>query len=202
MSLIAQVHSRYVFGRRVRVLAALLAELLPQGASVLDVGCGDGSLAKLIGAQRPDVTIRGIDLLVREHTAIPVEAFDGVHFPAADGTYDVVMFVDVLHHTNNAVELLTEARRVARHSILIKDHTRNGWLAGPTLRLMDAVGNARFGVALPYNFWTRDQWQTAFAHLGVSVELWRSRLGLYPMWANWVFGRSLHFIAQLGVRRS
>ncbi|AOS44950.1 hypothetical protein Verru16b_02019 [Lacunisphaera limnophila] len=201
MNIIATVHGRYVFGRRVRVLAEHLAALIPPGASVLDVGCGDGTLAKLIGAQRPDVTIRGIDLLVREHTAIPVEAFDGAKFPAADGAYDVVMFVDVLHHTDNASQLLQEARRVSRHSILIKDHTRNGWLAGPTLRLMDAVGNARFGVALPYNFWTHDQWRSAFGELGVVVEAWSSQLHLYPAWADWVFGRSLHFIAQLRVQR-
>jgi SAM-dependent methyltransferase len=179
-----------------RVLAEHLDELLPLDASVLDVGCGDGSLAKLIGDRRPDVKIRGIDLLVREQTAIPVEAFDGSHIPAAKGAYDVVMFVDVLHHTDDAWVLLQEARRVARHSILIKDHTRNGWLAGPMLRFMDAVGNARFGVALPYNFWTREQWQAAFLKLDVNIVVWRSRLGLYPAWADWLFGRSLHFIAQ------
>ncbi len=197
MSVVADIHGRYVFGRRVRVLAAHLAELLPRNATVLDVGCGDGSLARLIGTLRPDVSIRGIDLLVRPQTAIPVEAFDGAHFPAADGSYDVVMFVDVLHHTHNAAQLLGEARRVARQFILIKDHTRDGWLAGATLRFMDAVGNARFGVALPYNFWSLAQWRAAFDELGLETETWRTRLGLYPAWADWLFGRSLHFVGRL-----
>ena len=196
MSAIARVHSGYVAGRRVAVLAGHLAELLPRDASVLDVGCGDGSLAKLICDRRPDVQMRGIDVLVRERTAIPVEPFDGSHFPAADGSCDVVMFVDVLHHTDDARVLLREARRVARRNILLKDHTRDGLLAGPTLRFMDGVGNARFGVALPYNYWSRAQWQTAFRDLDVNVEVWQSRLGLYPSWANWLFGRSLHFIAR------
>ena len=196
MSAIARVHGGYIAGRRVQVLARHLADLLPRDASVLDVGCGDGSLAKLIGDRRPDVQMRGIDVLVRDQTAIPVEPFDGSHFPAADGSYDVVMFVDVLHHTEDAHILLKEARRVARRNIVLKDHTRDGLLAGPTLRFMDGVGNARFGVALPYNYWTRDQWQTAFRDLHVEVELWQSRLGLYPSWANWLFGRSLHFIAR------
>lgn len=146
--------------------------------------------------------MRGIDVLVRPQTAIPVESFDGTHIPAADGSYDVVMFVDVLHHTNDPLVLLREARRVARQSIVLKDHTRNGLLAGLTLRFMDGVGNSRYGVALPYNYWRREQWQTAFRELGLIVEIWQRELGIYPAWANWLFGRSLHFIARVGVPRS
>ena len=47
-------------------LAQHLADLLPRNASVLDVGTGDGSLAQRIGQLRPDVTLRGIDLLVSD----------------------------------------------------------------------------------------------------------------------------------------
>ena len=197
MSLMARVHGNYVLGRRVQVLARHLAEMLPRDASVLDVGCGDGSLAKLICDQRPDVNMRGIDVLVREPTAIPVEPFDGAHIPADDGSFDVAMFVDVLHHTDDPRLLLREARRVTRRNILLKDHTCNGLLARPVLRFMDGVGNARFGVALPYNYWTRAQWQAAFRDLHLEIEAWQSRLGLYPAWADWLFGRSLHFIARL-----
>jgi SAM-dependent methyltransferase len=199
MSVIEKVHGGYVAGRRIRVLATHLAGLLPQNASVLDVGCGDGSLAQLIQDRRSDVRMRGLDVLVRPQTAIPVEPFDGATIPAADGSYDVVMFVDVLHHTHDPLVLLREARRVARQCILLKDHTRNGLLAGPTLRFMDGVGNARYGVALPYNYWRREQWDNAFRDLGFHVDVWRKDLGLYPVWANWIFGRSLHFVACLHV---
>ncbi|MBO0838776.1 MAG: SAM-dependent methyltransferase, partial [Actinobacteria bacterium] len=78
-----------------------------------------------------------------------------------------------------------------------KDHTANGFLAWPTLRFMDRVGNTRKGVVLPYNYWSRQQWSDAFADLGWQVSVWRSDLGTYPAPANWVFGRSLHFIALL-----
>jgi SAM-dependent methyltransferase len=202
VSAIEKVHGSYVARRRIQVLAEHLAGMLPPNVSVLDVGCGDGSLAKLVQDLRPDVRMRGIDVLVRPQTAVPVEPFDGTHIPAADGSYDVVMFVDVLHHTNDPLVLLREARRVARHGVLLKDHTRNGLLAGPTLRFMDGVGNARYGVALPYNYWRREQWLAAFRELGLNVEIWQPNLGLYPAWANWLFGRSLHFIARAGVSKS
>jgi SAM-dependent methyltransferase len=202
MSLLDRLHGDIVHSRRVAVLARRLAELIPQGASVLDVGCGDGLLAKLISQKRPDLTLEGIDVLVRPQTHIPVRAFDGRRIDSADGSYDVVMFVDVLHHTDDPRVLIDEAARVARRCVIIKDHTRDGLLAGPTLRFMDWVGNARHGVALPYNYWPRRRWRESFEEKGFVVEAWIDRLGIYPWWARWLFERKLHFIARLAVSAS
>jgi SAM-dependent methyltransferase len=198
-AVIQSLHDGYVHGRRVRRLGELLIDLIPESCSVLDVGCGDGLLARLIQGRRSDLTLRGVDVLVRDLAYIPIERFDGRTIPAADRSIDVVMFVDVLHHTNDPFVLLTEARRVARRALLIKDHLLEGLLAGPTLRFMDHVGNAHHGVALPYNYWPRERWRDAFEQLSLRVEEWRGSLGLYPWPANLLFGRSLHFIALLGL---
>lgn len=197
MGVIEAVHGGYVHNRRVRVLRQHLAELIPQGAKVLDVGCGDGLLARLIMESRPDLQIRGIDVLVRPETHVPVEKFDGVRIPSEDGGYDVVTFVDVLHHTDDPMVLLREAKRVARKAIVIKDHTQDGLWAESTLRFMDYVGNARHGVRLPYNYWPEAKWRAAFGELGLKVGVWTKKVGLYPLPADWVFGRSLHFVARL-----
>ncbi len=129
MSPLARWHDRFVFQRRVRVLGTALADLLDDGARVLDIGCGDGFIDKQIGKARPDLTISGIDVLLRPDTHIPVELFDGTTIPYGDASVDVVMFVDVLHHTDDPEVLLREARRVARRAIVLKDHTRDGLLA-------------------------------------------------------------------------
>jgi 2-polyprenyl-3-methyl-5-hydroxy-6-metoxy-1,4-benzoquinol methylase len=199
MAVLDQLHGKIVHTRRVRVLAERLAPLFPPDATVLDVGCGDGLLAKLVGQLRPDLTLEGIDVLVREGTHVPVRAFDGRHIEAADRSYDAVMFVDVLHHTEDPKVLFVEAIRVARQCVIIKDHTRNGLLAGPTLRFMDWIGNARYGVALPYNYLSREQWLTMVEELGLKIGKWVDRLQLYPWWARWVFERHLHFIARMDV---
>ncbi len=80
-ALLNQLHGAAVFKRRVRILARLMAQELHDAAQVLDVGTGDGSIAAEIGRLRPDVTITGVDVLVRPSTQIPVILFDGSHLP-------------------------------------------------------------------------------------------------------------------------
>src|SRR5260370_35612755 len=78
-------HRYFVFERRTRVLAELLAAQIPQGASVLDIGCGDGAIASLIVQGRPDISIQGVEFLVRHECQIesPGCARSSLPFPAA-----------------------------------------------------------------------------------------------------------------------
>ena len=194
--MVGTIHDTFVHSRRVKVLSARLAALIPPKARILDVGCGDGIVAGLILESRPDVSIEGIDVLVRENTRIPVKYFDGSTIPYPDDSFDVVLFVDVLHHTEDPTVLLHEAARVGKH-IILKDHFQEGFLARPTLRMMDWVGNAHHGVVLPYNYWSTAEWNAAFAKLGLTVSEINVKLGLYPAPASWFFERQLHFVARL-----
>ena len=202
MNLLDTVHGGFVFPRRIGRLARTIAQLLPAGARILDVGCGDGHIAFEVSKLRPDVRLEGIDVLIRKETLIPVTGFDGERIPYEGASFDVVMFVDVLHHTNDPQVLLREAKRVARKAVVIKDHTRDGFLAGPRLRFMDWVGNARHGVVLPYNYWSRNRWHSELKNLGLVEDDWTEILHLYPWWANWIFGSSLHFVARLNPANS
>lgn len=202
MSTVGTIHANLVYGRRIRVLAEHLARVIPGDVSLLDVGCGDGLLTRRICDLRNDVRAEGIDVLVRPETHVAVSKFDGRVIPHPDKSFDAVMFVDALHHTEDPEILLREAARVARRWIVLKDHTKDGFLAGATLRFMDWVGNAHHGVALPYNYWRARQWRECFERLGLKVDRWQARLGLYPFPAALVFGRGLHFIARLEVGAS
>jgi SAM-dependent methyltransferase len=173
--------------------------MTPEGLSILDVGCGDGLLAERLALRRPDLQITGIDVLVRPNTRIPVTAFDGRRIPRPDHSVDVSMFVDVLHHTKEPEALLREARRVTRRLILIKDHNRGGRLSRALLHFMDCVGNARYGVPLPHNYLSRREWDDMFRRLDLRIEQWVPSLGLYGWAGEWLFGRSLHFIAALSL---
>ncbi len=197
MTVVTRAHGRFVFPRRVERLVGHLAAALPAGASVLDVGTGDGAVSRGLLDARLDLSIRGIDVLVRSRTQIPVEAFDGRRIPLSDAGVDYAMFVDVLHHTDDPLALLREALRISRRGLVIKDHLSESALDRATLRLMDWVGNAGHGVRLPYRYWARLEWLAAFRQLGLVQASWNEHLGLYPFPASLVFDRTLHFVTRL-----
>ena len=89
MGLIEAVHGGYVHKRRILVLSDWCSKLIPFNSKVLDVGCGDGRLARLIADKRPDISIRGIDVRQRIDAAILVETFDGESIPYDEGSFDV-----------------------------------------------------------------------------------------------------------------
>ncbi len=196
-----RLHGAAVFNRRVRVLAEHLADAIPSRGTVLDLGCGDGSVAAALMRLRPDLKVEGVDVLIRPETHIPVTQYDGTTLPFADGSFDYVTIVDVLHHTDDPASVLTEAARVARQGIVIKDHLLEGALAGPTLRLMDWVGNRGHNVVLPYNYLSTEQWQQAYAKAQLTTVSNTEQLRLYPPPFSWLFDRRLHFVALLAPRQ-
>ncbi len=192
-----KIHNRLIFNRRVRVLSDNLADRLPANAQVLDIGCGSGEIAVAIMDKRPDVTIDGVDVLVRPEATIEVRDYDGKTLPFADDAYDIAMLVDVLHHTDDPAATLAEAARVASQGVLIKDHYKDGPIAGLLLRFMDWVGNASHGVRLPYNYLSRNQWRVIWKRLDLKPVQSRESLRIYPMPFDLVFGHGLHFVTLL-----
>lgn len=189
-------HERHVRGRRSTVLAGCIGPLLSPGRW-LDVGSGDGTLAAALQKARAGVRIEGVDTLVRPDAAIEVTPYDGVTLPFADRSFDGALIVDVLHHTDDPLHLLREVGRVCRGSVVIKDHLAESAFDRWLLKRMDRVGNARFGVALPCRYASRREWEGWFAELEWEPAQWDDRVRLYPRWANWFFGRGLHFIVRL-----
>lgn len=197
MRLIQRTHGHLVHPRRVNVLTQYLTTCVPSSASVLDIGCGDGLLSSLLGELLPSVKVQGIDVLVRDSTHIPVESFDGKNVPYPDRSFDATLLIDVLHHSEDPLQLLAEAARVSRSVVVIKDHLSDARLASTRLRLMDWIGNRSHGVALPYEYWALERWMDAFKRLKLRPRLWITELHLYPWFVDWLFGRSLHFMTCL-----
>ncbi|MCS6758524.1 MAG: methyltransferase domain-containing protein [Candidatus Devosia euplotis] len=114
--LLNRLHGALVFGRRVEVLSAALAQAIPQGGDVLDLGCGDGQVAVALMRRRPDLHVQGVDVLVLPVTHIPVTPYDGTVLPFANASFDYVSIVDVLRRTDDPGAVLAEAARVSRRA--------------------------------------------------------------------------------------
>ena len=191
------LHDRGILHRRVTALASAIAPLLPKSARVLDVGGGDGLLDQALLDVRPDLRIEGVDVLVRPHTPIPIRVFDGSHLPFAEEEYDVAIAIDVFHHADDAEALMGEMKRVARGSLVIKDHLLHGLPSELILRAMDWVGNSRHGVQLPFNYWSEAEWRSAWDRCGIRPVTILRHLRLYPFPLSLIFETDLHFVAML-----
>ena len=191
------VHGRLVHRRRVAVLAERLGGLLPPSATLLDVGCGDGTISKLIEQTVSGLKVTGVEYSPRADCAVPCIGFDGAHLPFEDKSFDGAMFVDVLHHSSDPLAILRDAARVCRSFILIKDHLAENVFDHWTLRLMDWVGNKPHGVVLPYAYLSERQWKDLYRDAGLTEQKLDRHIPIYPASFSWIFGRKLHFIAAL-----
>jgi len=195
---VGAVHKALVLGRRERVLARNVAEMLPEGLRTgLDVGCGDGVIAREVARRHHGLEIRGLEVHERSACGIPWSLFDGRSIPYPDGSFDYVSLVDVLHHNDDIDGLLGECARVSNHFVVIKDHTWSHGLDHAVLRLMDWIGNRPYGVRLIYNYQKKDHWMELFRQRGLRIVAWNENLGLYPFPASLIFERKKHFLALL-----
>ncbi|HVS19451.1 MAG TPA: class I SAM-dependent methyltransferase [Planctomycetota bacterium] len=103
---------------------------LPDGARVLDLGCGTGRLA----GHWSDRGWRAVGLdpshtmLERAARRLPVVRADGRRLPFADGAFDAVCATFVLEFAADPVAVLREARRVARTRVVVLALARDSWL--------------------------------------------------------------------------
>jgi methionine biosynthesis protein MetW len=101
-----------------------LAQLVPMGARVLDLGCGDGAMLAHLQATRGcsgyGVEIDDANLLAcvqRGVNVIQLNLDEGLAM-FDDASFDVVLQIDTLQHLRNAEVMLRETARVGRIGIV------------------------------------------------------------------------------------
>lgn len=198
--IIDYLHKSMVQDYRTKSLSRLLDPLLESEGRVLDIGCGDGKIDFFIQNQKPEIHIEGIDPLARDDSFIKVTLFDGSHIPFDDKTFDSSLLIDVLHHTENPVEILLEAKRVTKNHIIIKDHIKSDMWSEVLLKMMDKAGNERYGVPLPFNYLSKSEWNELFDITGLNIVSYNKAPKLYWFPLSIVFVGTLHFIAKLKVK--
>ena len=140
-----------------RIEEELIVDLIGslQGRRVLDVGCGDGTLAVRLASLGAAVT--GMDTDPRMLAAARVRAAsaradvtlveaDAIALPFADETFDIVVAVTVLCFVHDPSRVLHEAARVlrpggrlllgelGRRSLWAAKRRMSGWFGSPTWR--------------------------------------------------------------------
>jgi methionine biosynthesis protein MetW len=113
-----------------------LAELVPRGARVLDLGCGDGAMLDYLqrtrGCTGYGVELDGANVLAcmqRGVNVIQLNLEAGLAL-FEDASFDVVLQIDTLQHLRNAETMLRETVRVGRVGIVAFPnfaHWHNRW---------------------------------------------------------------------------
>lgn len=101
-----------------------IAQLVPEGSRVLDLGCGDGALLDYLQKNRR-CTGYGVEIddqnihacIQRGVNVIQLNLDEGLTM-FADQSFDVVLQIDTLQHLRNAEVMLRETVRVGRTGIL------------------------------------------------------------------------------------
>lgn len=202
VKIVTSIHGIMISHRRTRQLAAHLAELIPPNKCILDIGSGNGKLAKKLRDLRPDLSIYGIDVKCDPKSAIPVAQYDGKKIPFDDDSWQICMANDVLHHCDDPLALLREMNRVTKEAIILKDHVADSNFNHKLLSAMDWIGNFGYGTRVPFNFLSSTEWERAYNELGLMQLQIRSSLRLYPYPFTWIFDGNLHFITVLKVKKS
>lgn len=193
-----------IYAARLRELVRRIVPHLRPGDRVLDVGCGNGTLgaALLAAPGGPEgLVVEGLERFKRGGEPIAVTPYDGVAVPFADGSFDVVILADVLHHEEDEDRLIGECARVSRRLVIIKDHKIDGPLARARVSFIDWAANAPYGVKCLYRYHTRAGWGEVRQRHGLDVVEEFTTMRLYPPVVNMVFGRRLQYMAVLRVKK-
>ena len=132
----------------------LIAELVPPGSRVLDLGCGNGELLAYL-RERRGCSGYGIEIADANVLACTRRGVNVVQLNLEEGlaifedrSFDVVLQLDTLQHLRNTEKMLRETARVGRVGIVSFPnfaHWRN--------RLHVATGRMPVTRALPYQWY-------------------------------------------------
>ncbi|WP_287985346.1 methionine biosynthesis protein MetW, partial [Diaphorobacter sp.] len=101
-----------------------IARLVPEGARVLDLGCGDGAMLDYLQRERGcsgyGIEIADANVLAcvrRGVNVIQLNLDEGLAM-FGDNSFDVVLQIDTLQHLRNAEVMLRESARVGKSGIV------------------------------------------------------------------------------------
>jgi SAM-dependent methyltransferase len=104
-----------------------IIELIPEGARVVDIGCGAGDLLEEMWSRRSDISINGCDFsskaVSRASRSMPgghfVQHFIKASLPYDQRSFDVVLCTDTIEHLEYPLLIVKELVRICRPNGLV-----------------------------------------------------------------------------------
>ena len=153
---------------------------------ILDIGAGCGWNGQYL-REKKNIQITLLDVIDSNQTDLELILYNGKKIPFPDNSFDVVLLICVLHHCNEPLEILKEAKRVSKDRIIIIEDTFNSWLEKLLLYFWDTILNLTaaiflimsFSENMAFNFKKIYDWKKIFSSLDLKLayekEWFRSR---------------------------
>ena len=167
--------ARFLVARFLRAVDEAVAEVRP--ASVLDAGCGEGTVTARVARRLPRATVVGLDVgdprLVAEWDAragenLAFHSGSAYSLPYPDGAFELVCALEVLEHLERPAAGLDELARVSSRALVLSVPREPLWrvLNVASGRYVRALGNTPGHV----NHWSKRDFVTFLNRHGRVVE--------------------------------
>jgi ubiquinone/menaquinone biosynthesis C-methylase UbiE len=143
---------------------------IEKGSKFLDFGSGSG-IVSLEFKKKFNLDLIGVDIVDNRVVDMELKLIDGKTLPFEDGSFDAVLISYVLHHADEPVRLLKEAKRVVRSGgrVIVFEDLYKGMLA----KIICKIHGSTYGFLFEHhggkeliNFKNQKQWDEIFRTLG------------------------------------
>lgn len=168
--------------KRSKKFAGCLAKLIPENATVLDFGCGNMYTAVELLKMIPSLKITGLDVVkdqnfndaILQDGRISFKLLTSREVPFPDNSFDIVVALATMHHTESPEYYLSELKRIIKPTgaiILVEEmyiHLLDKiWISAQDWML----NKLKAGVPVPLNFRSHKQYLQEFKKQGLKIEV-------------------------------
>lgn len=98
---------------------------LPEGAQIVDVGCGNGYFTHYLANYGNVVGVDYASAMLAMHPGEHLSQASAMNLPFATGMFDIAFCSNLLHHVDDPVAVVKEMKRVSRRYVVVHEPNRN-----------------------------------------------------------------------------
>ncbi len=168
-----------IYQRAARKMCFACQDFIKKGSKILDLGCGSA----IVGNQFKkffQAEVIGVDIMDRRIIPLSFKIFDGKNLPFPENFFDVVLINYVLHHAQDPIALLKEAKRVSKDKIIIFEDLPVGFFSKLNCQIHGFSFDNFFGNPSETSFKTEREWEKIFEGIGLKV-IFKKRVKNFPV---------------------
>jgi len=167
-----------VYERAAQKMCFDCQDFIKKGSKILDLGCGTAIVGKTF-QDFFQAELFGVDVQDVRTVKIPFKLTDGKSLSFPENSFDVVLINYVLHHSEDPISVLKEAKRVARDKIVIYEDLPEDILSKLICQLHGISFDNFFGNPTKTSFKSEREWEKIFKGLGLNI-IFKKRVNNFP----------------------